>query len=68
MALGEVAQGAREIIGRKPIRRADAQVARKLEIDAGNFALRVQERAFHLLGGTDEALARAGELCARRTA
>ncbi len=66
MALGEVAQRACEVIGREPVRRADAHIARKLEIDAGDFALRVQERAFHLLGGADEALARAGELRARR--
>src|SRR6202451_2842494 len=66
MTLGEVAQRANEIIGREPVRRADAHVARKLEIDAGDFALRMQERAFHLLGGADEALARAGELGARR--
>src|SRR4029077_6282645 len=30
--------------------------------DAGDFALRMQERALHLLGGADEPLARASEL------
>ena len=62
MALGEVAQRACEVIGRKPVRRADAHIAGKLEIDAGDFALRMQERALHLLGGADEALARASKL------
>ena len=66
MALGEVAQRAYEIIGREPVRRADAHIARKFEIDAGDFALRVQERALHLLGGADEPFAGAGKLGARR--
>ena len=66
MALGEVAQRANEIIGREPVRRADAHIAREFEIDAGDFALRMQERALHLLGGADEALAGAGELRACR--
>jgi hypothetical protein len=61
MALGEVAQRAYEIIGREPVGRADAHIARKLEIDPGDFTLRVQERALHLLGA-DESLARACEL------
>ena len=61
MALGEVAQRVGEIIGRESVRRADAHVARKFEIDAGDFALRVQEGALHLLGRADEPLARFGE-------
>ena len=65
MTLGEVAQRADEIIGREPVRRADANIARQFEIDAGDFALRMQERALHLLGGADEPLAGAGELRAR---
>ena len=67
MALGEVAQHACQIIGREPVGRADAHVARELEIDAGDFALCVQERALHLLGRSDEPLASAGQLRAGRT-
>ena len=66
MTLGEIAQRACEVIGREPVRRADAHIARKFEIDAGDLALRMQEGALHLLGGADEALARAGELRAGR--
>jgi hypothetical protein len=62
MTLREVAQRAHEIIGREPVGRADANIARQFEIDAGDLALRMQERAFHLLGGADEALAGASKL------
>ncbi len=62
MALGEVAERRRQVIGREAVRRADAHVAGELEIDAGDLALRVQERALHLFRRADEPLAGAGEL------
>ena len=68
MTLGEVAQRRCEVIGREPVRRADAHIAREFEIDAGDLALRVQECALHLLRRADEPLARAGELRPGRAA
>ena len=62
MTLGEIAQRRREVVGREPVRRADAHIARELEVDAGDLSLRVQECALHLLRRADEPLARAGEL------
>jgi hypothetical protein len=66
MTFGEIAQHRRQVVGREPVRRADAHVASQFEIDARNFTLRVQKRALHLLGRADEPLAGAGELRAGR--
>ena len=61
IAFDEIAQGAREVVGREAVGRADAHVAGKLDVDVGDFRLRVQERALHFLGGGEEALAGAGQ-------
>ena len=66
VALGEVAQRPRQVVGREPVRRADPHIAGEFEIDAGHLALRMQEGALHLLGCGEETLAGAGELRAGR--
>jgi hypothetical protein len=66
VALGKVAQRGGQIVGRESVRRADPHVAGEFEVDARDFALRVQKGAFHFLGRAEKALAGAGQLRARR--
>ena len=49
IARDEIAERAREVVGRKAVRRANAHVAGEHDVDVGNFRLRVQERALHFL-------------------
>ena len=66
MALGEILQRPGQIVGRKAVGRADPHVADEFEVDAGDFALGVEEGAFHFLGRAEEAVARRGQRRARR--